>query len=98
MLSPEVVHFPGEYAYAYAYARERARLRTRVEGKAPAISTLAGSYIKAALWQSSRNVSALSKVGRAWVRAYRRATNSSSGNGNAGSPVNGAVLKSGLRQ
>jgi hypothetical protein len=89
MLSPEVVHFPGEYAYAYAYARERARLRTMVEGKAP-MSTLAGSYIKAALWQSSRNVSALSKIGRAWVRAYRRATSASSASANSGSPVNGA--------
>ena len=97
-LSPEIVHFPGEYAYAYAYARERARLKTRVEGKAPAVSALAGSYIKAALWQTSRNVSTLSKVGRAWVRAYRRATNSSRVPGNAGSPVNGAVLKSGVRQ
>ena len=90
MLSPEIVHFPGEYAYAYAYARERARLRTRVEGKAPAVSAMAGSYIKAALWQSSRNVSALSKIGRAWVRAYRRATSASSASANSGSPVNGA--------
>jgi hypothetical protein len=98
MLSPEVVHFPGEYAYAYAYARERARLKSRVEGKSPAMSSLAGSYVKAALWQSSRNVSALSKVGRAWVRTYRRATGFSSVNGSTGSPVNGAVLKSGLRQ
>jgi hypothetical protein len=98
MLSPEVVHFPGEYAYAYAYARERARLRTRVEGKGPPVSTLAGSYIKAALWQSSLKVSALSKVGRAWVRAYRRATNASGAPANSGSPVNSAVLKSGLPQ
>jgi hypothetical protein len=98
MLSPEIVHFPGEYAYAYAYARERARLRTRIEGKAPSVSTLAGSYTKAALWQSSRNVSALSRIGRAGVRAYRRATNSSRVTSKSSLPVNGAALKSGVRQ
>ena len=32
-LSPEIVHFPGEYAYAFAYARERAKLATHVEGR-----------------------------------------------------------------
>jgi len=98
MLSPEVVHFPGEYAYAYVYARERARLRTRVEGKAPAVSTVTGSYIKAALWQSSRNVSALSKIGRAWVKTYRRATSPSRLTRSSSSPVNGAVLESEVRQ
>jgi hypothetical protein len=70
-LSPEIVHFPGEYAYAFPYARERARLAAYTEARKTPISSLARSFATSLLWQSSRKVSGLSKLARSSVRAYR---------------------------
>jgi hypothetical protein len=70
-LSPEILHFPGEYVYSFAYARERAKLKTRVEGKKTALSSLAASFATSVLWQCSRKSSGLSKFARKSVRAYR---------------------------
>jgi hypothetical protein len=72
-LSPEIIHFPGEYVYSFAYARERARLRSRIEGRKTPLSTMAASFAASALWQSSRRMSGLSKLARKSVRAYRAA-------------------------
>jgi hypothetical protein len=73
MLSPEVIHFPGEYCYSYAYARERRRLLRQVEGKRTPLTTTAKAYVTSMLWQGSRKLSALSKLGRMTVRFYRSA-------------------------
>ena len=70
-LSPEIIHFPGEYVYSFAYARERARLRVRIEGKRTPVSTLAVAFVNSVLWQCSRRSSGLSKLARKSVRAYR---------------------------
>jgi len=72
-LSPEIVHFPGEYVYCFAYARERARLRLRIEEKKTSFTSLAISFGASSLWQCSRRLSALSMLGRKSVRAYRAA-------------------------
>ena len=96
MLSPEVIHFPGEYAYSFEYARERARLKTRIEGEATPISALARSFARSVLWQCSRKSSGLSKIGRAWVRWYRRAIGSVGGRSRP--PIGGAAAGAGLRK
>ncbi len=72
-LSPEIIHFPGEYVYSFAYARERAKLSAHVEGRKTPLTTMATSFAASALWQSSRRVSGLSKLARKSVRAYRAA-------------------------
>ena len=72
-LSPEIIHFPGEYVYSFAYARERARLRAHIEGAKPPLSTLAASFAASVLWQCSRRLSGLSTLARKSVRAYRAA-------------------------
>jgi hypothetical protein len=97
MLSPEVIHFPGEYAYSFAYARERARLRVRVEGRKTPILSRAGALAKSLLWQSSRQYSGLSKFARAWVRSYRRATGSITPASRSVLPADGSSAKDGLR-
>jgi len=70
-LTPEIIHFPGEYVYSFAYARERAKLRARIEGEKTPMSTLAASFVRSALWQCSRRSSGLSELARKSVRAYR---------------------------
>ena len=96
MLAPEVIHFPGEYAYSLSYARERARLMAKVEGKRMPLSAQATSLTKSVLWQTSRRFSALSKIGRVWVRSYRRATSSSSAGTQPG--LAGAANRSGFQK
>lgn len=70
-LSPEVIHFPGEYVYSYAYARERAKLKAHVEGKKTPVSSLASSFATSFLWQCSRRSAGLSNIARKSVRAVR---------------------------
>ncbi len=70
-LTPEIIHFPGEYMYSFAYARERAKLRAQIEGRKTPLPALAASFATSALWQGSRRMSALSKLARKSVRAYR---------------------------
>jgi hypothetical protein len=70
-LSPEIVHFPGEYGFAFPYARERARLRARIEGQGTSVISLATTFAISALWQCSRRSSALAQLARTSVRAYR---------------------------
>lgn len=70
-LSPEIVHFPGEYMYSFPYVRERARLRRRVEGKTTPKLSLAAAFATSVLWQSSRRSSGLAKLAKTSVRAYR---------------------------
>lgn len=72
-LSPEIVHFPGEYVYCFAYARERAKLRAHIEGKKTPRSSLAVSFATSVLWQCSRRSSGLSNLAKKSVRAYRTA-------------------------
>jgi hypothetical protein len=72
-LSPEIVHFPGEYVYSFPYARERAKLKARVEGKKTHVSSLTASFAKSVLWECSRKSSGLSSLARKSVRAYRTA-------------------------
>jgi hypothetical protein len=72
-LSPEIVHFPGEYIYSFAYARERAKLRAHIEGRKASLPILAASFAASVLWQSSRRMSGLSAIARKSVRAYRAA-------------------------
>jgi hypothetical protein len=72
-LSPEIVHFPGNYTYSLVYARERAKLRAHIEGKKTPMSSLAISAAASVLWQCSRRSSALTKLARKSVRAYRSA-------------------------
>jgi hypothetical protein len=72
-LSPEVVHFPGEYVYSFAYARERAKLKAHVEGKSTPVSRLAASFARSVLWECSRSSSGLSNFARKSVQAYRTA-------------------------
>jgi hypothetical protein len=71
-LSPEVIHFPGEYIYSFAYARERARLRAHIEKKKTPMSSRAASFAASVLWQSSRRLAGMSTLARKSVRAYRR--------------------------
>ncbi len=70
-LSPEIVHFPGEYVYAFPYARERAKLRALAERKKTPIWSLSASFATSVLWQCSRRSSGLAKLARTSVRAYR---------------------------
>jgi hypothetical protein len=72
-LSPEIVHFPGEYVYCFPYARERAKLRAYIERKKTPTTSLMASFAKSALWQCSRRSSSLSRLARTSVRAYRAA-------------------------
>ena len=72
-LSPEIVHFPGEYVYAFPYARERAKLRAHVEKKKTPLWSLPASFATSVLWQCSRRSSGLAKLARTSVRAYRTA-------------------------
>jgi hypothetical protein len=72
-LSPEVIHFPGEYIYAFVYARERAKLRAQVEKKKTPATSLAVSFATSLLWECSRRSSGLSNLARKSVRAYRTA-------------------------
>lgn len=72
-LSPEIIHFPGDYIYSFAYARERARLKAHVEKVKTPISSLAASFAASVLWQCSRRSSGLAKLARTSVRAYRAA-------------------------
>lgn len=71
-LSPEIVHFPGEYIYAFCYARERARLKSKIEGEKTPLSSMAVPLAASLLWQCSRRASALSVVARKSLRAYRK--------------------------
>ena len=71
-LTPEVIHFAGEYAYAYVYPRECARLAAAVAGKKTSALSLLKAFALSVLWQTSRQASALSKVGRTIVRTYRK--------------------------
>jgi hypothetical protein len=72
-LTPEIVHFPGEYVYAFPYARERARLAAHIEQKKVAFWTLGVPFVTSLLWQCSRRSSSLAKLARGSVRAYRAA-------------------------
>jgi hypothetical protein len=72
-LSPEIVHFPGDYIYAFPYARERARLRAHMEGRKTPFSSLTASFATSVLWQCCRRSAGLAKLGRKSVRAYRAA-------------------------
>jgi len=71
-LSPEIVHFPGDYIYAFPYARERARLKKKMEGRGTSPHKLAVAFAASVLWQCSRRSAGLAKVGRVSVRAYRQ--------------------------
>lgn len=70
-LSPEIIHFPGEYIYAYPYARERAKLRAHVEKKKTPVWSLPASFATSLLWQCSRRSSGISRLAKTSVRAYR---------------------------
>jgi hypothetical protein len=70
-LSPEIIHFPGEYVYAFVYARERARLKAHIEKKKTPVTSLAASFATSVLWECSRRSSGLSNLARKSVRAYR---------------------------
>jgi hypothetical protein len=70
-LSPEIVHFPGEYVYAFPYARERARLKAHMQSKASPTLSLAAPCLTSLLWQCTRRSTGLAKIGRASVRAVR---------------------------
>jgi hypothetical protein len=71
-LSPEIVHFPGDYLYAFPYARERARLKKKIEGRGTSPLKLGIAFAAAMLWQCSRRSAGLAKLGRVSVRAYRQ--------------------------
>lgn len=71
LLTPEVIHFPGEYGYLFAYTRERSRLQARIEGKAIPMPQRVASFVRSALWQLSRRSSGLARMGRSWVRWSR---------------------------
>jgi hypothetical protein len=70
-LSPEIVHFPGEYAYAFPYARERARLEAHIQRKKAVFWALGMPFATSLLWQCSRRSSGLANLARRSVRAYR---------------------------
>jgi hypothetical protein len=72
-LSPEIVHFPGEYMHAFPYARERARLKAHVDKEKTPKLSLATSFAASLLWQCSRRSSGLARLARTSVRAYRAA-------------------------
>jgi hypothetical protein len=72
-LSPEIIHFPGEYGYAFPYARERAKLAAHVEKKKTSRFALPAALLTSALWQCSRKSAILAKLGRSSVRAFRLA-------------------------
>lgn len=83
-LSPEVVHFPGEYVYSYAYARERAKLKAHVEGKRTPVSSVVNSFATSFLWQCSRRSAGLSSLARKSVRAVRAVRSARTVNVSAG--------------
>jgi hypothetical protein len=70
-LTPEIVHFAGEYALLYAYARERARLRQTVAGEKTEITALAKAFAVSLLWQSSRRSAFLRRPARKVFRFFR---------------------------
>jgi hypothetical protein len=71
-VSPEIIHFPGDYLYAFPYARERARLKKQIEGRGVPLHKLAVAYAASILWQCSRRSAGIAKLGRVSVRAYRQ--------------------------
>jgi hypothetical protein len=70
-LSPEIIHFPWEYANSFVYARERAKLRAHVEGKETSMSSLGSSFATSVLWHCRRRLRGLSKLARTSVQARR---------------------------
>lgn len=70
MVSPEVVHFAGEYSFCFAYPRESARLKAHCGGKRSPLLLLR-AYATSLLWQSTRRSPGLAAVGRRWIRLYR---------------------------
>jgi hypothetical protein len=70
-LSPEIVHFPGEYMYAFPYFRERARLKARVEGKKTPAVAFAKPFATSLLWQCSRRSQGLATLARTSLRLAR---------------------------
>lgn len=79
--TPEIIHFPGEYAYCYPYARERVRIRKQVQGRGPGTPAVGRAYAAAALWHPSRRSAGLSKLGKNAIRAWRTAGRSASARG-----------------
>lgn len=70
-VTPEIVHFPGEYVYCFAYARERARLKALIENRKTPIPQMLASYGRSILWQCARRSTGLAALAKQSVRAYR---------------------------
>jgi hypothetical protein len=66
MLTPDIVHFPGEYGLLYPYARERSRLKLMVEGEKTPLSVLAKAFVVALWWQCKRH---LRMTGKSFLRS-----------------------------
>lgn len=98
MVTPEVIHFPGEYVYAFPYARERAKLKALIEGNTTSGFRYSASYVKSVLWQCSRRSSGLSRIARSCVRTYRRAVRAFFEPTRSGLPVTVTDIRGGLRE
>jgi hypothetical protein len=70
MVTPEIIHFAGEYAYCFAYPREAARLK-RYFGGGGSFFLLARALVTSVLWQCTRRSPGLAAFARRWVRLYR---------------------------
>ena len=67
-LSPEIIHFPWEYAKSFVYARERSKLKARVEGKGTPVLELGSSIATSVLWHGYRRLRGIAKTARASLR------------------------------
>ena len=66
MVSPEIIHFAGEYAFCFAYPRESARLK-HYFGGGRSFLFLARAYLTSLLWQCTRRSPGLATFGPALV-------------------------------
>jgi hypothetical protein len=71
-VTPEIIHFAGEYAACFAYPRECARLKIHFDGGRLPWRELAKSYVRSVGWRFSRNSRTLAKTILVSARGYSR--------------------------
>jgi len=74
-VSPDIIHFAGEYAKCFAYPRECARLKKHFDGGPYLTAALVNAYLKYLPWQISRSSRSFAKKmlkqnAVVWVRNF----------------------------
>ena len=69
-VTPNIIHFAGEYAASFEYARERAKVRYHFKGRQVPLMELLGAYLRSVPWQISRKTRTLARRMFEWKRQY----------------------------